>query len=184
MSTTTRRRRCWTTRTSTRTRPSAWRSTRWTGTSRPSWCPCRHSRMSAPARPTLASRTPILRTGRIAISGVSVIAFGRRRTREREGWRDRETMDDGRDVDVDLQHSLGLLPTTGRLLRRRGLQEWLSSSSEFAEGYYSISLGKYAWRLYSRLRWCKECAYAGELFFFLRRIASTQARRRKEQARL
>lgn len=49
-------------------------------------------------------------------------------------------MDDERDGGVNLQHSRELLPTIGRLLRWRGLQEWLSSSSEFAAGYFSRQL--------------------------------------------
>lgn len=49
-------------------------------------------------------------------------------------------MDDARDRDVDLQHSRELRSTIGRLLRWRGLQEWLSSSLGFAAGYFSRQL--------------------------------------------
>lgn len=106
----TRLRRCSTRRTSRRTRRSASRRTRWTGRSRPSWCR-RCSRLSVPARLTLASWMPSVRTGSLAVPSVSVAALVCGRARGGE-LRDR---DGGRGG--DLQHSQGPLPTIVRRLR-------------------------------------------------------------------
>lgn len=172
MSTTTTRSRCWTTRTSTRTRRSASRSTRWIGTSRQSWCRSR-SRMSAPARPTLACWMPTVRTGRIATSGVSVLLFAWRWTRGRlrvEGWKRQETW--------TYSTVRGSSPPLSGCSAGESCESGCLHLGGFAGGFFFC---RYAWRFWE-LRWSEE-ARMQELFLSSKKCIEPD-QKEEDQARL